>query len=191
VAASAASDAEGSEVDGISSAPEHEAPERRGRPGLVLGIATAVVVLDQLSKHWAVNRLVDGDIDLVGSLRLRLIFNSGASFSFGEGLGPLIAVVVLAVAIGLFVAGRNTTSLVGAVAIGLVLGGAVGNLLDRAFRAGDGFLGGHVVDFVDVQWWPVFNVADAAVSIGGVLLVLYLLFGSHDGDGVASGGDAG
>jgi signal peptidase II len=191
VAASAASDADGSEVDGTPSVDEHEAPERRGRTGLVLGIAASVVVLDQLSKHWAVNRLVDGDIDVVGSLRLHLIFNSGASFSFGEGLGPIIALIVLGVAIGLFVAGRSTTSLVGAVAIGLVLGGAVGNLLDRALREGDGFLGGHVVDFVDVQWWPVFNVADAAVSIGGVLLVLYLLFGTHEGDGAPSGGDVG
>jgi signal peptidase II len=184
VAASAASDADGpapAEADG------DEAPERRGRPGLVLGIAAAVVLLDQLTKHWAVNRLVDGDVDLVGSLRLNLVFNSGASFSFGEGLGPLIALVVLGVAVGLFVAGRNTPSLLGAVAIGLVLGGAVGNLVDRAVRAGDGFLGGHVVDFVDVQWWPVFNVADAAVSVGGVLLVLHLLFGM-DGDGAADSG---
>ena len=153
----------------------------------MLAIAAVVVALDQLSKHWAVNRLSEGDIDVVGSLRFHLVFNSGASFSFGEGNGPIIAVVVTAVAIGLFVAGRNTTSLVGTVAIGLVLGGAVGNLLDRIFREGDGFMGGHVVDFVDVQWWPVWNVADAAVSCGGILLVLYLLFWSDDGEGAGTG----
>ena len=55
--------------------------------------------------------------------------------------------------------------------LGLVLGGALGNLVDRAFREGSGFLGGAVVDFIDLQWWPVFNVADTAVSVGGVLLV--------------------
>jgi signal peptidase II len=56
------------------------------------------------------------------------------------------------------------------VAIGLVAGGALGNLIDRAFRAGDGFLGGGVVDFIDLQWWPVFNLADAAIVLGALLL---------------------
>jgi signal peptidase II len=57
-----------------------------------------------------------------------------------------------------------------AVAIGLVFGGALGNLIDRAFREGDGFLGGGVVDFIDLQWWPVFNIADAAIVVGALLL---------------------
>lgn len=181
MAASAASDAE----EPVRDAADGEAPRRRGRTGLVLAVALVVVLVDQLTKHWAVNRLVDGDIDLVGSLRFNLVFNSGASFSFGEGLGPVIALVVLGVSVGLIVASRSTTSVLGATAIGLVLGGAVGNLLDRAFRAGDGPLGGRVVDFVDLQWWPVFNVADAAVTIGGVLLVAFLLFGS---DGASDSG---
>jgi signal peptidase II len=56
--------------------------------------------------------------------------------------------------------------------VGLVLGGALGNLTDRVFREGTGLLGGAVVDFVDLQWWPVFNVADAAVCVGALLLVL-------------------
>jgi signal peptidase II len=186
VAASAASDADDPVADG------DEAPERRGRPGLVVGIAAAVVVLDQLSKTWAVRRLTDGDVDVVGSLRLHLVFNSGASFSFGEGRGPLIALVVLAVAVALFWAGRSTSSTVGAAAIGLILGGALGNLLDRAFREGDGLLGGHVVDFVDLQWWPVFNVADAAVSVGGVLLVLHLVFGEgRESEGAGPGAGSG
>jgi signal peptidase II len=61
---------------------------------------------------------------------------------------------------------------VAAVAVGLVVGGAAGNILDRLFRSGDGFLKGEVVDFIDLQWWPVFNVADAAVVIGGILLLV-------------------
>jgi signal peptidase II len=61
---------------------------------------------------------------------------------------------------------------VGAVAVGLILGGAAGNLCDRAFRAGDGFLGGAVVDFIDLQWYPVFNVADMCVVGGAVLLLI-------------------
>lgn len=161
-----------------------EAPEPRGRPGLVVGVALVVVVLDQLTKTWAVRELQDQTIDVVGSLRFNLVFNSGASFSFGEGLGPVIALIVVGVSVAIFVMGRKTSSVLGALALGLLLGGAVGNLVDRALRSGDGFLGGHVVDFVDLQWWPVFNVADAAVSVGGVLLVLYLVIGDR---GAASG----
>ena len=56
--------------------------------------------------------------------------------------------------------------------LGMILGGAIGNLADRALRAGDGFLGGAVVDFVDLQWWPVFNAADSAIVVAGVILVL-------------------
>jgi signal peptidase II len=54
----------------------------------------------------------------------------------------------------------------------MVLGGAIGNLLDRAFRPGDGFLGGGVVDFIDLQWWPVFNLADSAIVVGAITLFL-------------------
>lgn len=143
-----------------------------------------MVLADQLSKTWAVRNLADGDIDVIGSLRFNLVFNSGASFSLGSGsgLGPFIALIAVAVAVGLFWAGRTTASRLGAVALGLLLGGALGNLLDRAFRSGDGFLGGHVVDFIDLQWWPVWNVADAAVTVGGILLVVHILF-SNEGDG--------
>jgi signal peptidase II len=68
--------------------------------------------------------------------------------------------------------GRTVDTKAGAVALGLVLGGALGNIVDRLLRTGDGFLGGAVVDFIDAQWWPVFNVADIAISCGGVLLLL-------------------
>lgn len=148
-----------------------------GRLGAVLAIAAGVLVLDQLTKAWAVDALATRDVDLVGSLRFHLVFNSGASFSVGEGrgLGPFLAIVAAGVAVGLAWYGRRTTSWTVTVAIGLLLGGALGNLADRAFRAGDGFLGGHVVDFVDVQFWPVFNVADAGITVGGLLLVWHLL----------------
>jgi signal peptidase II len=137
-----------------------------------------VVLLDQLTKTWAVNRLSGGrQIDLVGSLRFNLAFNEGAAFSVGNGwnLGPWIAVLALVVVSTLVFTGPTVRSTFGAIAVGMVAGGAVGNLLDRAFRAGSGFLGGRVVDFIDVQWWPVFNVADSAVSVGAVALVLYSL----------------
>jgi signal peptidase II len=62
------------------------------------------------------------------------------------------------------------------VAVGLVLGGALGNLIDRALRGGGGFLGGAVVDFIDFQWWPIFNVADSCVVIGAILLIIVTVF---------------
>lgn len=134
-------------------------------------IAVAVVVADQITKHWALNRLSGGrTIDILGSLRFNLSFNSGMAFSQGKGLGPLIAIVgVVVVAFLLVGLRRNTPS--GAVFVGLVAGGAAGNIVDRAFR-GDAWLRGAVVDFIDLQWWPIFNIADAAICVGGVLLVL-------------------
>jgi signal peptidase II len=104
-------------------------------------------------------------------LRLNLVFNTGAAFSQGEGLGPIIGVLAGAVAVGLLWSGRTVPTPLGAVAVGLVLGGAAGNLTDRAFRDGDGFMGGAVIDFIDLQWYPVFNIADIAV-VGGALLLL-------------------
>jgi signal peptidase II len=132
-----------------------------------------VLLLDQLTKAWALSALDAGrTIDLVWTLRFRLIFNTGAAFSQGEGLGPLLAILVLVV-VGLLVRlGARTGDPVARLCIGVIIGGALGNLADRAFRSGDGFLGGAVVDFVDLQWWPVFNLADAAVVVGGATIVL-------------------
>jgi signal peptidase II len=133
------------------------------------GTAAAVVVLDQLTKAWALRALDDGPIDLFWTLRLNLSINSGIAFGLGRGLGPVVvlgAVVVMAV---LLVAARSAvTTNVMAVAAGLVLGGAMGNVVDRLFRD----LGG-VVDFIDLQWWPIFNVADMGISVGAVMLVLW------------------
>jgi signal peptidase II len=135
--------------------------------------ATTVVVLDQLTKHWAVNRLADGEvIDVVWTLRFQLSFNSGMAFGKGTGFGPIIGVIALVVIVGLLLTLRHSGSRVSALAVGLVVGGAIGNVLDRLLRAGDGgFLHGRVVDFIDAQWWPVFNVADMGITIGGLLLV--------------------
>ena len=81
----------------------------------------------------------------------------------------MLAVVVVVVLVRF---GRLVSNLPTAIALGMVLGGAVGNLTDRLFRSdGNGFLGGHVVDFIDFQWWPVFNVADMGIVVGGLLLV--------------------
>jgi signal peptidase II len=146
-----------------------------------VGIAAVVVLLDQATKRWAVSTLVDGHtVDVIGSLRFNLTFNSGMAFSQGRGAGPLIGLVALVVIVVLLISLRRNGSMLSAVGIGLVIGGAIGNVLDRVFRSGEGVLGGAVVDFIDLQWWPVFNVADMAVTVGGVILVLgSVLAGRH------------
>jgi len=144
-------------------------------------VALAVIVVDQLTKTWAVNALDDHDIDVVWTLRFHLTFNGGMAFSQGRGLGPIIGVLAIVVVAVLLISLRRAGSTLAAVAVGLVVGGAAGNILDRLFRSGDGFLGGRVVDFVDLQWWPIFNVADAAVVIGGILLLLSTVFAPDPG----------
>lgn len=135
-----------------------------------LAVASGVVAFDQITKHWAVNRL-NGDrvIDVLGSLRFNLSFNNGMAFSQGTGIGPIIGVLGIIVVAYLLV-GMRRSSFSSAVFVGLVAGGAAGNIIDRLFR-GDAWLHGAVVDFIDLQWWPVFNIADAAICIGGALLV--------------------
>ena len=146
---------------------------------ITVAVAAVVIAVDQLTKAWAVNTLADGhDIDVIWTLRFHLTFNGGMAFSQGRGLGPVIGALGLVVVVVLVVSARKGTSKLGAVAVGMVIGGAAGNLLDRLFRSDDGFLQGRVVDFIDLQWWPIFNVADAAVVIGGALLLLASLRGA-------------
>ena len=142
-------------------------------------LAVAVVVADQLSKHWAVNRLSGNrTIDLIGSLRFNLAFNNGMAFSQGEGLGPLIAVVATLVIVWLLVSLRTVGGRLNAFGIGCVIGGAAGNLVDRAFRQ-DAWLRGAVVDFIDLQWFPIFNIADMAINVGAGSLILNALLSSR------------
>ena len=137
-----------------------------------LAIAHVVVILDQVSKTWALNALDDGRvIDVVWTLRFALGFNSGMAFSKAEGWGPVIGVVATVVLVYLLSTLRRAGSAVSATGLALVIGGASGNLVDRLFR-GDAWMRGSVVDFIDLQWWPVFNVADSAITVGAVLLVL-------------------
>ncbi|MDP5109547.1 MAG: signal peptidase II [Ilumatobacteraceae bacterium] len=138
-----------------------------------LAVASGVVALDQITKHWAVSSLNDGRvIDVLGSLRFNLSFNRGMAFSQGTGMGPFIGVLGILVVLYLLI-GMRKSSVSGAVFVGLVAGGAAGNIVDRLFR-GEAWLRGAVVDFIDLQWWPVFNIADAAICIGGALLVFTL-----------------
>ncbi|MGE0305125.1 MAG: signal peptidase II [Acidimicrobiia bacterium] len=143
---------------------------------LTLVVAATTLGIDQLTKAWAVDALDDRDIDLFWTLRFNLTHNSGMAFSRGEGMGPIISVLAMAVVVWLVLSMRSHGSRLSAVAAGMVVGGAVGNVADRLFRSSDGFLHGSVVDFIDVQWWPIFNVADIGVVVGGIALAASSLF---------------
>ena len=136
-------------------------------------VAAALVVgADQLTKWWALQALGDDRvIDLVWTLRLRLVFNTGAAFSSFQGLGPLLGIAAVVIAAVLLFNRRLGADRWSATAAGCIAGGALGNLADRLFRSSGGFLDGAVVDFIDVQWWPVWNVADMGVVLGGAALV--------------------
>jgi len=163
-------------------------PDRvgRGRWALVAVPALVVLVLDQVTKRWAVTRLCDPPycpeqsvrepIDLIWTLRLNYAENTGMAFSVGRDRGWLIGVVAVGIVVGLLVVARSLTSRVQLVLVGVVIGGALGNVVDRITRAESGPFSGSVVDFIDLQWWPIFNVADTAVVLGGILLAISMVF---------------
>ena len=149
---------------------------QRRIPSLSLLIAAVVVGLDQLSKHWAVSQLNDGHtVHVLWTLQFNLSFNGGMAFGRGQGFGPIIGVIATVVVVGLLLSLRQSENKVSVVAVGLIVGGAMGNIVDRLFR-GDAWLHGKVIDFIDFQWFPIFNVADICVNVGGGLLVVSYLF---------------
>ena len=137
-----------------------------------LSTAAIVLILDQLTKFWAVNALAEGPIVLIEDfLQLELTYNTGAAFSIFARSGPVLGIVVIGVIVLIVVALRDAGNIGEAIGLGLVLGGALGNLTDRIFR-GDGLIDGAVVDFVDFSFFATFNVADSAVTIGVVVLLI-------------------
>jgi signal peptidase II len=145
--------------------------------GVWVAVAVAAIVaVDQLTKSWAVAAASDRPVHIVGdTVEFAVARNSGSAFSRFQGLTPLLAIAAIVVAIVLVRAVQRATDRVVLVGLVLVLGGALGNLVDRFVRS-PGFLRGHVVDFVKVGWWPLFNVADSCITIGAVLLVVRALF---------------
>ncbi len=157
--------------------PAERPPGAAARRWATLAAVAAVVVLaDQLTKTWALDALNDRTIDLIGSLRLRLVFNTGSAFSIGAGLGPVLAIVGVGIVVVLLRASRDVAGAPALTALGLVLGGAVGNLADRLFRQPGPFRG-HVVDFLQLPNWPVFNIADSAICVAAALVVFRSLRG--------------
>ena len=157
--------------------------------------AIAVIALDVISKALIVSRLgPHGQVRLLdGAIYLIETRNAGAAFSVGTGATVLLTVVAVVVIAVIVRAARRLRSVGWAVALGLILGGAVGNLIDRLFRA-PGFGRGHVVDWIslfcnDGHIWPVFNLADSAICCGAVTAAVVALLGIEF-DGTRRGADA-
>ena len=145
--------------------------------GVGLWLFTSWLVVDQLTKRRAVSELSgSAPQHVIWTLQWNLTRNSGMAFSQAQGIGPLIGIAALLVIVWLAWTSRMLTSRITAVAAGLIAGGALGNLADRVFR-GDSILHGAVIDFIDLQWFPIFNVADMAIDIGGAIFVLWTVFG--------------
>lgn len=161
---------------------------------LLLALAAGVLLLDLVTKLVVVATIERGeDIrTLGGALYLTHYRNTGAAFSFAEGFTVVFSLVAAAVVVVIVRTARRLYSTGWAITLGLVLGGAVGNLIDRVFRD-PGFLRGGVVDFLSVfgpdgEVWPIFNVADSAIVCGGILGALLALRGI-DFDGTRAGAE--
>jgi len=141
-------------------------------------VALAVVAVDVVTKVAVVAHLAgEPPIELVGEwLRLTYVRNPGAAFSLGGGLTVVFSLVAIGVSIAIIRVAPRLGSLGWAVALGGILGGAVGNLIDRLFRA-PGVFRGYVVDWIQVPNFPVFNIADSAIVCSAALMVVLSLRG--------------
>lgn len=138
------------------------------RMATMAAVAAFVLAIDQLTKSLAERDLANGPVHLVGSLSLTLTYNRGAAFSVAQGLTGWLIVIGIVLVVVLLLASRRLPSYPAAVAVGLMLGGATGNLSDRLFRGNHG----AVVDFVASRYWPTFNLADVAIVSGAILLIV-------------------
>ena len=138
---------------------------------LLLAVAAFVIAADVISKAIVVATMPGHpNIRLLGgALTITLTRNGGAAFSIGGSMTIVFTVIALGVVTYILRTARNLRSVGWAITLGLLLGGATGNLLDRIFRA-PGLFQGHVVDWIELPHWPVFNLADSAIVIGAVVL---------------------
>lgn len=165
------------------------------RIGVLVGTALIVLVLDIISKVTVVANLSGRQVRLLGGfLTLLVSRNPGAAFSIGTSMTVVFSAIAIGVIIVILRTSRQIRSVPWALTLGLLLGGATGNLIDRIFRYPGPFRG-YVVDWIEIPHWPVFNLADSAIVCGGVLAVLLSARGTRlDGTrippgGTGSGGD--
>ncbi|MFD7454061.1 signal peptidase II [Kitasatospora sp. NPDC059827] len=157
-----------------------EKPKGPRRVGVLLVVAVLAFLIDLASKLLVVAKLENhAGIKVIGDVvTLQVIRNSGAAFGMGQALTVVFTMIASAVIVVIWRIARRLYSLPWAIALGMLLGGALGNLTDRLFRA-PGVFRGHVVDFISVQHFAVFNLADSAIVCGGILVVLLSFRGSN------------
>ncbi len=154
-------------------------------------VFVAIVVVDQLTKWWAESRLETGActpatcIDIFGSpVRFHLHYNTGAAFSQGRGFGLPLGLLAIAMTGYLLSLAYRSSDRRSALLFGAIGGGAIGNVIDRVFRADDGFMSGGVVDFIDFQFFPIFNIADSAIVLGVIGMFVLSIAAGPEGDPV-------
>jgi signal peptidase II len=158
--------------DGATDAADGPTPSSSHRL-IFVGVAVTAYAVDLVTKVLAARHLTEGDpVDVVdGLLRLELVRNPGAAFSTGTSYTLVLSVIALVAAGVVIRFGRRLGDRTWAVALGLLLGGVCGNLTDRIFRE-PGVLRGHVVDFLALPHWPVFNVADMLIDAAVILIII-------------------
>ncbi|WP_051812482.1 signal peptidase II [Kitasatospora sp. MBT63] len=177
----AAAEPGGATAVGATAAGGARSAVRRRRIGVLLAVALLAYVIDLVSKLLVVARLEPDHsvIRVIGDIMtFQVIRNPGAAFGMGQAMTVVFTAIAAAVIVVIWRIARRLYSLPWAVALGLLLGGALGNLTDRLFRS-PGVFRGHVVDFVSVQHFAVFNLADSAIVCGGILVVLLSFRGSN------------
>lgn len=160
----------------ISSSPVTRPALPARTTALVAALAPAVWAADQASKQWALGAFREGEaVPFLGrALQFTLVFNPGAAFSMGTGVTPLITGVMVLMAVAIVIAALRVRSRWWGVALGFLLGGALGNLTDRFLRP-PAFAHGHVVDFLMFPHFPVFNVADSFITTAAVMVMIAAL----------------
>lgn len=132
-------------------------------------VAAIVIGVDQLTKQLALDRLADGPVHVIdGVLSWNLSYNSGGAFGLLQGFPEFFLVATIVVAGLILVWARSIEGTAHVLPLGLVLGGGLGNVFDRVVRD----TGGRVVDFIDLHVWPVFNIADSAIVVGVLTLLI-------------------
>jgi signal peptidase II len=168
-------------VQAAPGAPLNSTGIARRRIGVLLLVAAFVLAADAITKALVVAHLRPGEpVHVLGDvLMFNLLRNPGAAFSVGTGNTIVFTAIAVIVIVFIVRTARNLRSLGWAITLGLLLGGAMGNLADRVFRA-PGVFRGDVVDWIELtRYWPVFNLADSAIVCGGILTVLLAMFGQH------------
>ncbi len=160
------------------------------RLAIVLGTALGVLVADQATKYLATQDLEPGEpVRVIGSLvQLVLVRNAGAAFSLGTGFTVVLSAIAIIMVVIIARFATRIGSVWWAVALGGLLGGALGNLADRIFRP-PGVLRGQVIDFIQLPHWPVFNIADSAIVVSAGIMVVLAFRGVAMSDNGAGGSE--